>query len=102
MSALAVVETVADERPRPVAPSPREVLARSRQVSDAAVGLLDEDALRMERDRMALATVHSVLAADGFERQFAQASHRAADNLACVVAMKAAERTHGFSRPVKP
>ncbi|MBQ9917296.1 MAG: hypothetical protein IJO71_08870 [Microbacterium sp.] len=102
MSALAVVEAVPEERPRPVAPTPREVLARSRRISKAAVGLLDDEALRMERDRMALATVHSVLAADGYERQFAQASHRAADNLACVVAMKAADRTHGFTRMVKP
>ncbi|ONI62662.1 hypothetical protein CSIV_14400 [Microbacterium sp. CSI-V] len=102
MSAVAVVEPVVEERPRPVAPTPREVLARSRRIAEASVDLLDDEALRMERDRMALATVHSVLAEDGYARQFAQASHRAADNLACVVAMKAADRTHGFTRPVKP
>ena len=102
MSAVVVEAVVVEERPRPVAPTPREVLARSARISEASVGLLDDEALRMERDRMALATVHSVLAGDGYERKFAQASHRAADNLACVVAMKAAQRTHGFSRLVKP
>ena len=95
------VEALIVDRPAPVAPTHREVLARSQRVADTAAQSLNEEALRVERDRMALATVHSVLAADGWERAYATASKSAARLLAGVVAEQAANRTHGFTRKLE-
>lgn len=97
----AKVETLVVDRPAPVAPTHREVLSRSLRLSDAAAAALHDEALRVERDRMALATVHSVIAADGYERDYALASQRAARLLAGVIAEQAAERTHGFTRKIE-
>ena len=102
MSALAVAAPVVEERPAPVAPSPREVLARSRQVCENAARALDEDTLRMERDRMARATVHSVRTDGAYQRKFADASEYAEQLLLAVVAQKAAARTNLFTRKLEP
>lgn len=82
----------------PVAPTHREVLARSRRMADAAADALNDEALRIERDRMALATVHSLVADDGHARDYADASQRAARLLNGVVAQLAHQKTHGFTR----
>lgn len=84
-----------------VQPTPRGVLARSRRIVDASVTALDVEVLRMERDRMALATVHSILGGDGFDREYAHASSYAARKLAEVVAARACQRTHGFTRKLE-
>jgi hypothetical protein len=65
-------------------------------VTQAAARALDVEALRMERDRMARATVHSVRTNDGYARKFADASENAERLLSGVVAEKACDRTHGF------
>lgn len=95
---MSVAETEVAERPAPIVPTPREVLARSKRLAESAADLHDEDALRMERDRMAHATVHSVRISDGYARKYADASDYAERLLRGVVAEKAAERTHGFAR----
>lgn len=92
---------VEEARPAPVAPTHREVLARSQRLADSAAQSLNDEALRVERDRMALATVHSVLAGDGWERAYANASKSAARLLAGVVAENAVARTHGFTRKLE-
>lgn len=96
----AKTEALVVDRPAPVAPTHREVLARSQRLTEAAAAALHDEALRVERDRMALATVQSVLAGDGWERAYATASQRAARLLTGVVAEHAAARTHGFTRKI--
>lgn len=97
---MSVAEVVV-ERPAPVAPSAREVLARSRQVCENAARALDEDTLRVERDRMARATVHSVRTDGAYQRKFADASEYAEQLLLAVVAQKAATRTRDFAWKVR-
>ncbi|MBB3158230.1 hypothetical protein FHS07_001926 [Microbacterium proteolyticum] len=97
---VAETGTPIGHRPAAVPPTHRGVIARSRRIVDASVTALDVEVLRMERDRMALATVHSLLGGDGFDREYAHASSYAARKLAEVVAVVASGRTNGFTRVI--